>query len=62
MLKALKARDRCVVVSKDGDLGDVPDDVRAFVRAPAVPDDVPETVVRIDILAAIGFHDGGHRL
>ena len=27
-----------------------------------VPDDVPETVVRIDILAAIGFHDGGHRL
>jgi hypothetical protein len=55
------ARDRCVVVSKNRDLGDFPHDVGACVGAPTVPDDIAQAVIRIDVLAAIRFHDGGHR-
>jgi hypothetical protein len=53
--------DRGVVVSKNRDLGDVAHDVGACIGAPTVPDDIAQAVVRIDVFAAIRFHDGGHR-
>ena len=54
--------DCSVVVSKNGHLGNLADDICTFVRAAAVPDDVTEAVVDVDVLAGIRVHHRGHGL